>query len=452
MTSTLLIRRRMETAAILAKLKQTQQQLDLLPVVDGDSCEIDTLWLERVRVCSKIGSAIIKLLKHPQCSITKLELIYCQGSVDKVLQEIFTPPRKYGNKRQISIRSLSVGGHGSVTLALAKGLARYPSLLQELKLETDFSHAVALPLAQALQACLDNDRARLTKLDLTNCNLSHQAALLLAKAFYKHTTQEHLVPSSLETLILADCRLRDDEMATIIQALTTQSSLQRLSIPLNECKSQTPHAIAQLLSSSSPSSASLRYLDMSQQLIGTEKCLDLIPILTALNTNNMLKIWNVKENYLSDIQMKTFGTTLSINTTLEEINLQCDDIGNVGIQALAAGLASNTGLKRLFLKHNLFHHERAEEWLAQALEYHTQLELLDMDHHIPSPTRQQIQLYLCLNRSGRRYMTPNSIPLSYWAIILEQVETVLDGTAVEAGIQTFDLVYALLQGPALLES
>ena len=71
----------------------------------------------------------------------------------------------------------------------------------------------------------------------------------------------------------------------------------------------------------------------------------------------------------------------------------------------------------------------------------------------------RIQLLLCLNRCGRKYMKcPNSIPLSHWPVLLEQANKAAScngGIIIRrdeyyfGGIQSHDLVYHLLQGPAL---
>lgn len=415
----ILLRRRMDDRSIQARLKQAQEEQDIQGVL---------LCLDRVRVSPAISEALVEFFNKAKTRQWKsIELVYCQGHVDRVIEAILT-------SRDLTVDHLSIIGGNTGASAIGRGLAQNSNVVRTLKLEATLSEEAAFGFAEGLR-----DNCTLEGLDLSHCQFSKTYPLILADALGQNR--------GLCALNLSDCDLEDEDMAKLIQSLQVHPSLKKLSISLNYCQSAASVAIAKLLLSSE---SKLERLDMSEQLIGEEIALNIEPVVQALKQNTTLKSLDLCDNFMNGSQMVSIlADALTCNSTLEELNLENDDIDDDGIRVMAKKMPHFQGLKILRLRNNLFGSGAAEH-LLEALQSNTRIQILEIDDWIPC--RVYTQLYAHLNRNGRDFMTPNRVPLSNWPIILEHAA----GNSIQEddkklGIQPQDIVFQLLQGPALLE-
>ena len=210
---------------------------------------------------------------------------------------------------------------------------------------------------------------------------------------------------------------------------------------------------------------------------------------------------------IGDEGVKYVANALSRNHTLKRLYLQHNAaITNVGIRYLHDGIQSNTTLEILELRDDAAIYKSAavakngvngdntvEDGTINSDDSQSRtssrsiidIDNIDVDNidgeengsNVSTPSNanaidddgyaiiKKIQYILCLNRAGRKHLRiPNSVPLSHWSVILEQAAAGGGGSTTTTkdyciirpdearfgGIQNFDLVYHLLQGPALL--
>jgi hypothetical protein len=447
--------------------------------------------------------------------LDSLDFIYCKGKVDSVIDAIFrssSPPppppptsttttttttttyTTSSTKKKTTIRRLSILGRNEeylrVLLSLRNGLA-IPNNgieLQELVIQAAITTAAAgilrdcistttttstssssTPTPNAPTNNSSSPSTTLSILDLSHCMLVHDSAT----AVLSHGLQNN---QHLHTLRLSNCGLEDRQVATLIDSIRVShrpsgaTRIMDLSLPLNYCQTFAVQAISNLLKEPE---CGLQRLDMAQQFIDTDHCLNLLPIIQALRVNASLHFWDVRDNFLDDAHIAELARTVLVeNQTLDELHLEGSDIGSQGIQALCQCIPHMKGLKRLWLKNNPFcsiqdttRHDEEQEvllLLLEGLKQNTTLHIVDLGlsdgdkqntNETQNDIQRQISWYLCLNRGGRRmFQSSNTVPLSHWSVLLEQAKFAVQKEDIALGIQVHDIVYHLLQqGPVLLE-
>jgi Leucine-rich repeat (LRR) protein/O-acetyl-ADP-ribose deacetylase (regulator of RNase III) len=218
---------------------------------------------------------------------------------------------------------------------------------------------VRLSLAQLLQ------EAAGTMLDLSSTRLHHNHITELISAL--------AVATSLETLILENCKLNDNEIEIIGQGLaqTGVAPIKRLSFRSNRMGNRGAVSLQAWFSKTS----TLEELDLSKNQIGSRGAASTLHAFRD-NRNCNLRMLNFAHNEIWD---PDDGSFFSSNQTLELINLEGNFIHDEGIEAIAKGMNANRRcvLQKLFLGWNGIGDEGCMQ-LARMLESNNSLTTLGL--------------------------------------------------------------------------
>jgi Ran GTPase-activating protein (RanGAP) involved in mRNA processing and transport len=384
---------------------------------EDESDEVKHLYLYRMDLDYNISFEVINSLKR----FTQVEMMFCDGShVDVVIAALF----QHENMERVAFTGAQLDP--PVVVAFGRALSSSHKV-HELTLTVDMS----IHTTQVLFQGINSGISHLKNLDLSQCNFVADAISVLATGFSKN--------KSLERLKLESCRLEDEEVAELVQALREHPTLRELNLRLNYCEIDAIQAIATLLESSQ---TCLERLDISQQNPGV---LDLSMLAKALHLNTSLKYLAVQESYIRDAHLICLAQALTNNTTLEELHLEACDLGNTGFDHFLEQLPEMKGARRLYFRENRL--KPSKESLLKAMESNQILQILDLDDELSST---ELQFHLTLNRCGRRFLAPNTIAISMWPVLFERVKAAV-GQGNVGDIREADVVYCLLHGPAVLE-
>jgi hypothetical protein len=421
---------------------------------------IDNLSLYRIDLDYNVSWEVMEQLSRWK----RVELDYCEGDhVHAVISHIF----KHSNIQRLRIISSDLDS--PTVHALGMGLQSRHHGLKELSLTIDMPTETTRVLCQAINhhqggagsGSLLQTTTPLVSLDLSQCDFgcagADDAIAVLCQGLQENT--------SLVCLKLENCRLDDDEVADLARSLRLHPTLQELSLRMNYAEDESISAIADLLRQT----PALARLDLGQQNPGV---LDLVVLAQALQVNQTLRRLNVKESYVFDAHMQALAETLATqNSTLQELNLENCGLRDSGLAFFMERLSDFRGLTKLWLKENRFHnHKVDDDDVLLLLKRNRTLQILDLEDEILVPP--MVRYHLCLNRGGRKFLTPNSVPLSLWPMLLARVNRLVFDEKKETdndedddnddddgdddgdnrqGIGAPDVLYYLLQGPALFD-
>ena len=243
---------------------------------------------------------------------------------------------------------------------------------------------VRMSLAQLLQENAG------TMLDLSSTRLHHNHITELVNSL--------AVAKSLETLILENCRLNDNEIELLGNGLASSSTvapIKRLSFRSNRMGNRGAVALQPWFLSTS----TLEELDMSKNQIGSKGATSTLHAFRD-NRNCRLRMLNFAHNEIWD---PDDGSFFSTNTTLELLNLEGNFIHDEGIEAIAKGLFANKSsvLQRLFLGWNGIGDDGCMQ-LARMLERNNSLVILGLgENDITSAGARALLASLASNSSLR---------------------------------------------------
>ena len=376
-----------------------------------------------------------------------VEMDYCEGShLHAVLSRIF----QQANIQRLSLISLAL--NDLEIDALDNGLQSEHHGLKELCLTIEMSTKTTRVLCQAINKGASLKKIpTLVTLDLSRCEFGSDAIEAFCEGLQEN--------KSLVCLKLESCRLEDYEVAEVARSLRRHPTLRELSFRMNYAEDESMEAISELLLQTT----ALESLDLAQQNPGI---LDLVTLAEALQHNHTLRRLNVKESYVFDTHMEALAETLATkNCTLEELNMESCGIKDSGLIFFLERL-NKFKMTKLWFKGNHFHDHKLlsdDNMILPLLEQNRMLQTLDFEDEMEiGPT---LWNHLFLNRGGRKFLTPNCVPLSLWPILLARVNTLLalgedrdsgggghdnDGNSSQA-VGVPDLLFFLLLGPALFD-
>lgn len=244
--------------------------------------------------------------------------------------------RKGGSKTSSSKSSVSSRQTGGGGGPLKSEIRRDDDDVSVASAMTSMTSAsnVRVSLAQLLQENAG------TMLDLSSTRLHHNHITELVNSLG--------VATSLETLILENCKLNDNEIEILGQGLSEMgvAPLKRLSFRSNRMGNRGAVSLQTWFSNTS----TLEELDMSKNQIGSRGAASTLHAFRD-NRNCKLRMLNFAHNEIWDPDDGTFFAT---NQTLELINLEGNFIHDEGIEAIAKGMKANKRcvLQRLFLGWN----------------------------------------------------------------------------------------------------
>ncbi len=205
-----------------------------------------------------------------------------------------------------------------------------------------------------------------TILDLSSTRLHHNHITELVNALS--------VTTSLETLILENCKLNDNEVEILGNGLSgtgMAAPIKRLSFRSNRMGNRGAVSLQTWFTTTS----TLEELDLSKNQIGSRGAAATLHAFRD-NPNCKLRMLNFAHNEIWD---PDDGTFFASNLSLELINLEGNFIHDEGIEAIAKGMFANKkcGLKRLYLGWNGIGDEGCMQ-LAKMLETNKSLVILGL--------------------------------------------------------------------------
>lgn len=221
----------------------------------------------------------------------------------------------------------------------------------------------------------------------------------------------------IQSVTLEQCGIVDEQLAGFIECLRECSSLQKLSLEGNVCRSQGLAELALLLQQ-----RTLQNLSLHNQRIEIEETIDVAPLADALRSNNSaLKYLDLSRNCLGDTDVQLLMDALvGGNRTLETLHLDQNEITDQGASFIAEALPSLEALKTLALPENPVGTRGATE-ILQAIPENYTLETFIVPCGNPQIQR-KIRWYGNLNKGGRRlFATPRDTPLSVFPFAIERV-------------------------------
>ena len=163
--------------------------------------------------------------------------------------------------------------------------------------------------------------------------------------------------------------IHDVGLQHIAEALLNTSSIKTL-----ELYSIVSYVGAKALAEALKWNTTLEELDLSHNEIGN---IGTEALTQAIGLNTTLKKLVLSENNVGVVETKALAEALNSNTILEELDLSENEIESIGTEALAQAIGSNTTLKKLVLSNN-FVGDVGTKALAEALNSNTILEELDL--------------------------------------------------------------------------
>jgi Ran GTPase-activating protein (RanGAP) involved in mRNA processing and transport len=375
----------------------------------------------------------------------------------------------------------------SITACPGLGTSAHPEVLLSLAMALDRCRRLVLNHNQisasgfcSLGMCLQSSNTTLTTLHLKREHLCGDHARALFEGMQSNTTVTELVlnfckfdnegvaalseclsqNTRIQLLDLGACYLPDHHVARVVCGLVGHPALETLILTLNSCHGRASTAMAQLLRADR---CRLRHLNLSHQKDeNIQNKVSLHVIADALRTNTTLESWNLSRNRLVASDLPSLLEALQVNSALRVLDLNSNSLHDDGIQQIAAALPNISGLQALYLLNNGTIRPLAAATsaaLLQGIRANHHLQVLQVQESLPHTA--QIQYYTALNAGGRRFLllgTMNSmtethvaVPLGMWPWILERAQKQVRTSTNNTSELVPDILFHLLQGPALLD-
>ena len=178
--------------------------------------------------------------------------------------------------------------------------------------------------------------------------------------------------TTLKTLDLSCCNLKDHYISNILLGLHNQSSIVNLDISRNKCRELAMQELGQLLHLCE---CPIKNLDLREQIVPPpddeisvdtantmeEEYLDIKLLNDGLKQNDILQKLKLSHNKLRDGQVVDLARSLKGNRTLEELDLQYNLITDQGVSMFTSLVTEISGLRVLLLGGNTFGQEGQTE-------------------------------------------------------------------------------------------
>jgi hypothetical protein len=380
--------------------------------------------------------AVIDLLHRAfqkGCMLEELAIGDCIGRVDEILHvasslDMFD---KISFSAESGEYELSNQGFWSISAAM-----KFNKRLTKLNLECmEMTKRQAAALGEGL---ITSSSPHFKELCMDRVEFEDGAITELASGL-KHN-------SSLCMLNVDECDIGDAELAVLIDAVESHPSLKTLSLWQNRGQKHALVALGKVLASRS---CQVEELDFS----GQDRLTGWLGILAqGLQWNESLTHLDLPKNGLLDRDIDDLGQILA-TCKLRTLNLSRNEITHSGFVTLTQNIPKS--LKRFDFSVNHFGQEEAACHTLTLFEEHQQLWDDGFKwNNSKSPIHQKIQHFKDLNRCGARRVLmagAGAIPLSIWPIVLARANTVLEGSISDSDERTPNVIFQLLQGPALMQ-
>lgn len=251
-----------------------------------------------------------------------------------------------------------------------------------------------------------------TVLDVSSTRLHHNHITELVNAFS--------YANSLQSLILENCRLNDNEMEVIANGLArddVSAPIKRLSLRSNRVGNRGAVALQTWFQKQS----TLEELDVSKNQIGSRGATSTLHAFRD-NPNCKIKMLNFAHNEIWD---PDDGSFFAANATVELLNMEGNFIHDEGIEAIATGIRANERckLERLYLGWNGIGDEGCIQ-LAKMIETNTSLIALGVgENDITSVGARSILSSLASNNTLREItgLYHNQIDRKFIIVAIKQL-------------------------------
>lgn len=406
---------------------------------EKEDCKGSYLWFASLHFTDAIINATIDLLRHSakqERLWNELEFEHCSGPMHAIIEEatkleMFSSVIvRMGANFRYEMRDEDVT-HFLLACSALSSAMKHNSRLVMISLDSvvNMSREQFAALCDGLQTAGEKfEEFILKRIVFTD----HEAVSELPAALQHN--------SSLKTLQLIDCGLRDSQIAQLVESLVLHPSIRELSMGYNFCGSQGLEALGQLLTN-----GNLQALSLNHQREGL--IVSKMHILGGgLRENKFLERLYLSGNDLVDADLVQLAQSLSTCQRLEKLDLSNNRILVGGLEIFASHIPKS--LRRLCLYANRFNEDG---WchLLRILQDNPQLLQVDCDSDSNrSKTQQDIDHFRDFNRSGRILLSNgNVVPLSLWPVVLARAANNL----FETRRRRANVIFHLLQGPALMQ-
>ena len=221
--------------------------------------------------------------------------------------------------------------------------------------------------------------------------------------------------TSLRTLSFSYCGLYDHQLAMLIRAVSNSKTICWLDVSRNDCGLEACQTISSLLVAGD--STELRGLTLAGCGLGDFGLHSLKHALCMPECK--LQHLDICDDRITDDGVVEFAKCWSSHTSLCSLWVSGNEMTTRGTKAILEAVKSNPGVTQVGLDTCLRHYA-------------------------------QIQYYALLNQGGRKLLQSDQhkVPLSLWPMVLERAQKVQHSGRHGS---TVDILYHLLQGPALTE-
>jgi hypothetical protein len=407
--------------AILKRLRQTQRDRQYR-VLTFNSIEFD----------EAIVKAVVDLLNCDFRKWERINFINCSGPVDAILANALALDTVH------ALELVDAGNDASKPLvkALGRGLLNNTSI-SILRLRVGFFDTPA-----SLTRGIAMNR-NLHELDVSGSWFRGNSVPALADTLRKNET--------LRVVCLKFCGLTDCEIAQLVEAMSSNTSLQGLEIGQYSCGPLTLAAVGKLLENNN-----ITWLRIRHQSLRQDQTPDLSELANKLASNTSLKSLDLSLTKLDPAGMACLGLALQTNSSLQYLILNHCGISAHGIRSFSVFLPHMRGLKTLKLTGNPIE-DNASDGLIEGVRSNHELEDIYC-----SNLSKEIRYFLDLNRSGRRllFASRNTISSALWPLVLERANKKImlrvanngrDDDRRGSGERLANVLYSFLRERILLE-
>jgi hypothetical protein len=372
---------------------------------------------------SLMALQILELFSNDNRQWKEISITECSGPLDAILECIVEKCER--------LKFCNCEMTETVTDAIARGLQSTSSHLVELRWkEGRLTGDCMWLLGEAL---------RTTKL-LKELNLGRTALEAEALDALAHSLRHN---SSISVLSVFSCNLSDDQIALLVPSLPPR--LEELYIGRNKCRSSGMSAIHNFLQSVN---CQLVKLDLYEQELQEEECLDISFLTSALAQNKSLRTLSLSYNSIDEEAMEFLAEALTQNCTLQNLELKNSNITSRGLQLFTVRLREMHGLTTINFSGTQKFEDDDLKYLIEGLRTNVTLESIVLPRS--NAESSEIDHYLDLNKGGRKLLRSDHVPLGLWPLVLERATDMMkfenEGIARSASI-----IYGLIRGPVLLE-
>jgi len=406
-----------------------EKVIDLLDTARTKGTLVNDVFLGFFQIDHEVSLALVQLFNDERRCWKRLAIQRCPG---RALEACLALVATRGNLESLCLYQNNLGYTGFSCLAMI--LAANPSKLTILDIEDYISPNAADALAAGIKA-----NKTLLTLDLHDCRFDRDALEYIAHGIRPHPKLYHLQLSS--------CQLTDMNAAVFVKSLLDHPSVGIIDLGLNYCSVKSMKALATAIRENRI--PNLKSLSLIHQCTRLDPRLAIplpIGILGGpLGTNHSLKELALSNNYLHPAELDLLMSGAK-QSCLERLDLSRCGISDNGLQVILSNLPNS--IKRLDITENLFASEESHYALICTVQFHTQLEMLDIDRDLEC--WQEVCYHARLNRGGTRILS-SQVPLSLWPILLERINnidwSVYDPVGEGDGFGE-DVIFRILQGPA----